>query len=76
MRAKVIKSGKKEFECMLEVEHTIITAQAMGNILKSKDGVVVGDIVDLVQSASGEYEIHKIHERKNSIFRHLVRNKK
>jgi len=61
---------------MLENTKDVVTAQAMGNILKSKEGVVVGDIVELQKSASGAYEIHEIHPRKNSIFRHLVRNKK
>ena len=47
------------------------------NLLKKGESLVVGDFVDLdFNDESGEYIIVKLEDRKNEIFRMIVRERK
>lgn len=74
-KARIIKSTGRFFDCQLETREKV-SAQALGNLLKSDEGLVVGDWVCLEKDDRGEYSIVKLLPRKNSVYRMLVREKK
>jgi ribosome biogenesis GTPase len=74
MRAKVVRSDRKIFECRTS-DGEILRAQALGNLMK-KDAIIVGDLVELSSQDDGEFFIQELIERKNSIFRLHTRNNK
>lgn len=74
LKAKIIKSSKRVFECKLESAE-IVNATALGKIFKTQKPVV-GDWVEIQKTQQDEYEILSIIERKNEIYRQLVREKK
>ncbi len=74
MRARVIKSARRTFECRLESDLRVVPATAKGNLLKEGE-VVVGDYVDLEES-SGEWIISAVEERENRVFRRIIREQK
>jgi len=75
--AKIIRSHQREFDCVFIDNKEIITAKALGNLLKKGETLVVGDhvMVDQIEG-TGEYLIKKMLDRKNEIFRILVRESK
>ncbi|MCB9091348.1 MAG: ribosome small subunit-dependent GTPase A [Halobacteriovoraceae bacterium] len=73
IKARIIKSARREFDCALEGLNQVVQATALGNLLKEGE-VVVGDFVELSKQ-NNEYIIEKVFERKNSIYRNLVREK-
>lgn len=75
-RARVYKSAKREFECKICETGEFVKAKALGNLLKGKDTIVPGDYVDLAQDSSSLFEIRSVEERKNEIFRILVREQR
>lgn len=74
--ARVYRSNKREFECCLLDTKEIVTATALGNLMKG-DKIVVGDYV-LIEgpSANGDYEIHELKKRNNEVFRIIRRENK
>lgn len=70
-RARIFKSHQRVFQCLLESGERI-EATALGNLLKNEENVVVGDYVFLDENNT----IVEVLERKNEIFRRLVREKK
>jgi ribosome biogenesis GTPase len=71
LKARIIKSAKREFDCQISQTREIISATALGNLLK--DGqIVVGDYVELDDSNV----IKSIYERENEVFRILRRENK
>jgi ribosome biogenesis GTPase len=74
LKAKIIKSSKRIFECKLESAE-VVSATALGKIFKTQKPVV-GDWVEIQKTQQDEYEILSIIERKNEIYRQLVREKK
>lgn len=74
MRARIIRSARRSFECMPEGKTELIMATAMGNLLKDGD-LVVGDYVEIEQNAD-EWIISGMEKRKNSVFRRLIREQK
>jgi ribosome biogenesis GTPase len=72
-KARVFKSAKREFECKLIETGEIITATALGNLLKGdENSIVVGDYVMI----DDKNTITEVCERKNEIFRLIVREQK
>lgn len=71
--AKVIRSNKREFDCLILESKEEVKAVCLREILK-KDHVVVGDEVLIRPMENDErYEIYELCERKNEIFRRIVR---
>lgn len=75
--ARIFRSSKRTFDCKLDQTGEIVVAAALATLLK-EDHLVVGDFVELAppQNAAHEWVIHKVVERKNSIFRNLPREQK
>jgi ribosome biogenesis GTPase len=74
VKAQVIRSSKKHFWLHSENGEEI-QASARGNILRSQS-IVVGDWVEVKREETDDWAIEKVHERKNEIFRILVRENK
>lgn len=74
--ARVIKSAKREFSCEIIESKKMVMANALGNLLKNDESVVVGDLVDLEILDNGDYQITCVHERKSEIHRILIRESK
>lgn len=70
-RGRICKSHQRVFQCLLDSGETI-EATALGNLLKNEESVVVGDYVYLDEN----HTIVEVCERKNEIFRRLIREKK
>ena len=75
IKAQVIRSSQREFECKLTSTGEVVNAKALGNLLKNQETIVVGDRV-LLQKLGKEFEIHEVEKRKNEIFRIIVREQK
>jgi ribosome biogenesis GTPase len=76
-RARVIRSAKREFECKIIETGEVVIATALGNLVKKKESIVVGDYVELDKIDDGdEFQISKREERKNEIFRIIIREQK
>jgi len=73
--AIIYKSARRSFECKLISTGEIIQAQAMGNLLKH-DTLVVGDQIEVIADSLGAYTIHKLTDRRNLIFRRIIRENK
>lgn len=72
MKARVLKSGKRDFECKVMESGENLTACALGNLLKGDENtIVVGDYVEIENGV-----IEKVLSRKNEIFRLIVREQK
>ncbi|MFZ8932443.1 MAG: ribosome small subunit-dependent GTPase A [Bacteriovoracaceae bacterium] len=77
IRARVYKSSKRQFECKIIETGEFVKAQALGNILKGKDTIVVGDYVQLkLDEQNKNYEIHEVEQRNNEIYRLSIREQK
>lgn len=75
MEAKIYRSSKRVFDCKIKDSSEIVSATALREIVKNNHPVV-GDNVKLSINDSSEYEITDILERKNAIFRRIVRTNK
>lgn len=75
MKAQVVRSHQREFDCKILKSGEVVTAKALGNLLKKGETVVVGDFVTL-KDVGGHFEIHSVSERENEIFRIIVREQK
>lgn len=76
-KARVYMSAKREFTCRVLETGELVLAKALGNLLKKGDSIVVGDYVDIsLIEETGEYIINSVDERKNEIFRILIREAK
>ncbi|EQC47277.1 ribosome small subunit-dependent GTPase A [Bacteriovorax sp. Seq25_V] len=76
IKARIIRSHQREFDCKIETDKRIVKATALGNLLKHGDTVVVGDYVLLEESDAGDLIIKEVLERSNEIYRILVRESK
>ncbi|MBD65835.1 MAG: ribosome small subunit-dependent GTPase A [Halobacteriovoraceae bacterium] len=75
-QAKIIRSAKREFDCLLLHSHETVKATSLREILKNEH-LVVGDHVMIRQQEADErYEIVELCERKNEIFRKIIRTNK
>ncbi|MBH48199.1 MAG: ribosome small subunit-dependent GTPase A [Halobacteriovorax sp.] len=74
IRARIIKSDKRVFDCRLIDSGEFVQATALGNLFK-EDTVVVGDYV-LLEAQSDEWVIKEVEARKSEIFRMLRRESK
>lgn len=72
-KARVHKSGKREFECKILDSGEILMATALGNLLKGDDNsIVVGDYV-LIDDKN---TITEVLDRQSEIFRLIIREQK
>lgn len=79
MKARIYKSAKRDFDCKIvegERQGEIITATALGNLLKGENSLVVGDYVRLGQGSGGEWQIQETLNRTSEVFRIMVREQK
>ena len=74
MKAKVYRSASKEFLCKILDSKEMVKAYALTGLL-DKSSIVPGDFVKLEKSKDG-YRIKEVEERKNEIFRRIVREGK
>jgi len=72
--ACIYEAHKKEFLCKIDSKNETVTAYAKGAVLKSNK-LVVGDKVILEKTGS-EYQIVDLIDRKNEIFRVIIRERK
>jgi ribosome biogenesis GTPase len=76
LQAKIIRSSKREFDCLIDGSKDVIKAVCLREVIKVNH-VVVGDNVLIRPLVNDErYEIYEIVERKNEIFRRIVRSNK
>ncbi len=75
LKAKIIKSARREFECLIIESNEIVQAKAKGSLLNKGDQLVVGDIVQ-ISLEQDEYFIQDLIPRKNTIFRRIIRENK
>ncbi len=74
--AKIIRSGKREFDCLIPETKEEVVAVCLREILK-KSHVVVGDNVKIRPIENdNRYEIFELIPRENEIFRRIVRSNK
>lgn len=77
MRARIYKSDKRQFECKVESTGEMVKANAIGNLLKKGETLVVGDWVGLEKiSETNELMITSLEERESEIFRIIVREQR
>ena len=76
IKARVYYSSKREFTCKLEDTGEIVLATALGKLLKRDETIVVGDFVRLEKKGENEYEIHEVVERRNELYRVIVRERR
>ncbi|ATH06986.1 ribosome small subunit-dependent GTPase [Halobacteriovorax marinus] len=77
MRARIYKSDKRQFECKLEESGEVVKANALGNLLKKGETLVVGDWVQLEKiEETDEFQITSLEERESEIFRIIVREQR
>lgn len=72
-KARVFKSAKREFDCKLLDSSELVTATALGNLLKGdENSIVVGDFVMI----DDKNVITEVLPRTNEIFRLIIREQK
>ncbi len=74
MKARIIRSSKREFDCLCTEDNKIIQATALGNLLKNGQ-IVVGDFVE-IKSEKDEFVIHQVFERTSEVYRIIRRENK
>lgn len=76
MLAKIIRSSKREFDCLILENKQEVKAVCLREILK-QNHPVVGDTVSIREMDNDDrYEIFELEERENEIFRRIVRSRK
>lgn len=74
IRAKIIKSSQRDFQCINLENKNIFSARAKGNLLKGDFTVAVGDIVQIEEISDDPFfQIVLVEKRKNEIFRIFIR---
>ncbi|MBL6989070.1 MAG: ribosome small subunit-dependent GTPase A [Bacteriovoracaceae bacterium] len=77
MRARVYRSSGREFECKLQDTQELVSACALGNLLRGDNSVTVGDFVQVEKIVeNNRYQIVSVEKRKSEIFRVIVRENK
>jgi ribosome biogenesis GTPase len=77
LRARIIRSSKRIFDCWLEDSQETVQAVVHASILKEHGHVVVGDVVIIkAQDNSEQFEIIELVERESELYRRNVREKK
>lgn len=79
LRARVYRSAKRDFECKVlegELAGQMITATALGNLLKGDNSIVVGDYVGIEKGTGDEWQVQSAEARTSEVFRILVREQK
>lgn len=72
-KARVHKSGKREFECKMEDSGDLVMATALGNLLKGDENtIVVGDFVMI----DDKNTIMEVLPRTNEMYRLIIRENK
>lgn len=72
-KARVFKSGKREFDCKLIDTNEMVTATALGNLLKGdENSIVVGDYVMI----DDKNTIVEVLPRDNEMYRLIIRENK
>lgn len=71
-KALIVRAAKKEFDCRVESRENVVKAQALGNLLRGENSLVVGDWVLLDDN---DVIVQRL-ERENEIFRVLPRESK
>lgn len=72
-KARVFKSGKREFDCKLIESNEMLTATALGNLLKGdENSIVVGDYVMIDDNNT----IVEVLQRTNEMYRLIIRENK
>jgi ribosome biogenesis GTPase len=72
LKARVMKSAKREFECKILETKELVVATALGNLLKGDENtIVVGDYVMIDHKT-----IMEVLPRSNEIFRLIIREQK
>jgi ribosome biogenesis GTPase len=74
--AKIIRSSKREFECLITGSKEEVRAVCLREIIKTNHLVVGDNVMIRPQSNDDRYEIYELLERKNEIFRRIVRSNK
>ncbi len=76
-RARILKSSKRNFECLIQDSQEMVVATALATLLK-EDHLVVGDWVQLQRpkSTQEDWTIVEVEKRINFIFRTLPREQK
>ena len=76
MLARIIRSSKREFECLILEQKQEVKAVCLREILKLNHPVV-GDMVKLRPMDNDDrFEIFELLERENEIYRRIVRSRK
>jgi ribosome biogenesis GTPase len=77
LRAQIIRSAKRVFDCQRQQTQDIVQAVTHASVLKDHGHLAVGDHVILEkQDNSEEFVITKLIDRESEIFRRNVREKK
>ncbi len=77
MFARIFRRSKRLFDCYILQENKIVkNISALGNLLKNKNQIVVGDYVKLEKQNNNQYIITSVEDRKNTIFKIIQREKK
>lgn len=72
-KARVFKSGKREFDCKIESTSEMVMATALGNLLKGdENSIVVGDYVMIDENNT----IVEVLPRTNEMYRLIIREQK
>ena len=74
MKARILKSSRREFDCQNLATGELLTCTAKGSLLKGGE-LVVGDFVT-IDTVGDELTILALDERKNFIDRYIVRERK
>lgn len=75
-RAKIFRSAKRLFECKIEQTGEIVNAVAHATVLKQEHPVVGDNVILKLSDTSDQYEIIELLERKNEVYRRIVRENK
>jgi len=71
IKAKVLRSSTRMFDCRCLLDGKLIQALALGNLLK-EDSIVVGDFV-CIEQQEDSYTIVKVLPRQNEMYRLSIR---
>lgn len=76
LKAKIIRSSKREFECLDLETKQVIKAVCLREVIKQNHVVVGDNVLIRPQQNDIRHEIFEVVERKNEIFRRIVRSNK
>ena len=64
MKAQIFRSSQRNFDCKIIDTGEMVVACALGNLLKGRESLVVGDFVRLEIDEQEEYKIIEVEDRK------------